>query len=103
MAWAHTYFTLLVLAFFPSGLFPTAKAQKPVAYTDSSQYSYQGCYRETTDIPNTNGARALDDGKSWVEPEFMTVPKCLGYCGGGSGEVYNFAGLEYSSAGAPTI
>lgn len=94
----HKYFTLLNLALLPLGFFPfpTATAQGPVAYTDSTQYSYQGCYRETTDIPNTNGARALDDGKSWVGPDTMTVPKCLDYCGGGSGDVYDFAGLEYS-------
>ncbi|KUI62508.1 WSC domain-containing protein 2 [Cytospora mali] len=76
---------------------PTSPAQQqPTVYTNSLPYSYIGCYHETTDLPNTNGARALNDGKVWVGPEYMTVPMCLGFCGGGSGDVYNYAGLEYS-------
>ncbi|KUI66306.1 Xylosyltransferase oxt [Cytospora mali] len=76
---------------------PTSPAQQqPTVYNNSMPYSYIGCYHETTDLPNTNGARALNDGKVWVGPEYMTVPMCLDFCGGGSGEVYNYAGLEYS-------
>lgn len=76
---------------------PTAMAhQQPTIYTDSFPYSYLGCFNETTDIPNTNGARALADGKVWAGPGYMTVPMCLGFCGSGPGQVTRFAGLEYS-------
>ncbi|ROW01543.1 hypothetical protein VSDG_02119 [Cytospora chrysosperma] len=86
---------LLSMSSMPS--IPTATAQQqPTIYTDSFPYSYLGCLNETTDIPNTNGARALADGKVWAGTGYMTVPMCLGFCGGGPGQVYRFVGLEYS-------
>ncbi|ROW11261.1 hypothetical protein VMCG_01283 [Cytospora schulzeri] len=102
MAWTHTFFPLTInLALATLVLFfttiPTATAQQqPTIYTNSYPYSYLGCYNETTDLPNTNGARALSDGKVWVGSGYMTAPMCLDFCGGGSGQVYKFAGLEYS-------
>lgn len=69
----------------------------PSPHAGNSLYSYVGCYQETTDVPNTNGERALNDGDVWVSPDYMTVPSCLDFCGGQSlGIVYKYAGLEYS-------
>lgn len=79
-----------------SGLASPAFAQTPTIYNSSSAYHYVGCYTETNNLPSTSGARALDGGAVQVGVGNMTVNTCLGFCGGGSGATYKYAGLEYS-------
>lgn len=58
-------------------------------------YSYHGCYNETTEIPNSDGSRALSGGITEVREDEMTVPLCLDLCSEGNQE-YVYAGLQWS-------
>lgn len=58
-------------------------------------YSYHGCYNETTEIPDSNGARALSGGIAEVREDEMTVPLCLEICSGEEQE-YVYAGLQWA-------
>ncbi|KAK4128814.1 WSC-domain-containing protein, partial [Parathielavia appendiculata] len=62
-----------------------------------------GCYNETTDLPNTTGARALSGGTNLVAAGNMTVETCWAFCRTGAGDAsggktasFKFAGLEYA-------
>ncbi|KAL2127249.1 hypothetical protein VTI74DRAFT_11048 [Chaetomium olivicolor] len=72
-------------------------------FTPRSGYTYQGCYNETTGLPNTTGARALGGGTNLVRPGNMTVEMCLDFCKTGAGDAsggktgsFKYAGLEYA-------
>lgn len=70
---------------------------RPTINSGSAEYTYLGCYEETIALANTSHLRALHGGKDQVGGGRMTVPLCLGFCGGdGDGVKYEFAGLEYS-------
>lgn len=73
----------------------SSSGAKPTIQDISSKYKYQGCYNETTGIPGTSGARALDGGINEVLGGNMTVQICLAYCNNG-GMTYKYAGLEFS-------
>ncbi|ORY65883.1 WSC domain-containing protein, partial [Pseudomassariella vexata] len=85
-------FTLLLLT-----ITPTQAADLNI-FDSSSTYHYAGCWNETTEIPNTEGLRALAGGSSEQVPVTMTVPLCLNYCAGNNTAKtqYRVAGLEYS-------
>lgn len=85
-----------ILAVIFPGLALTTFAQTPTIYNSSTAYLYAGCYTETNNLPSTSGARALDGGAVQVGTGNMTVNMCLEFCGGGSGVMYKYAGLEYS-------
>lgn len=85
-----------VLAIILSGLTSITLAQTPVIYNSSNKYHYFGCYTETNYLPSTSGSRALNGGAVQVGMGNMTVQTCLEFCGGGSGAMYKYAGLEYS-------
>jgi hypothetical protein len=62
-----------------------------------------GCYNETTDLPNTTGVRALSGGTNLVAAGNMTVEMCWAFCRTGAGDAsggksgsFKFAGLEYA-------
>ncbi|KAK7427691.1 hypothetical protein QQZ08_005797 [Neonectria magnoliae] len=88
---------LSVLALLANPIFAVNAPRAPGAgiYIESNSYEYYGCYNETVDIAGSSGARALDEGNSFVQKGNMTVPKCLEYCTS-NGTDYRFAGLEYS-------
>ena len=66
-------------------------------YTESKQYTYYGCYNETTGIDGSDHSRALSDGANEVKKGEMTVPMCLDFCfNGANGTHYLYAGLEWS-------
>lgn len=64
-------------------------------YEDSDQYTYHGCYNETTNIEGSGGSRALPSGITEVREDEMTVPMCLDICGQGD-EEYRYAGLQWA-------
>jgi hypothetical protein len=82
----------------------TSLAQSLTVVNDpASGYVYHGCYNETTALPDTTGARALDDGTNLVAPDDMTVQRCWDFCRTGAGDSsggnkgsFKFAGLEYA-------
>ncbi|KJZ73522.1 hypothetical protein HIM_07078 [Hirsutella minnesotensis 3608] len=64
-------------------------------YDDSKLYKYLGCYNETTEVPGSDGSRALPDGIDEVRQGEMTVPMCLAFCANGRTQ-YRYAGLQWS-------
>jgi hypothetical protein len=64
-------------------------------YQGSEQYSYHGCYNETTNVEGSGGSRALPNGITEVREDEMTVPICLDICGKGD-EEYHYAGLQWA-------
>ncbi|KAM5360620.1 hypothetical protein ACJZ2D_013643 [Fusarium nematophilum] len=67
---------------------------EPAIYKESDQYTYSGCYNETTEIKDSAEERALNDGTHLVKAGQMTVPMCLDFCT--SNGTYRYAGLEWS-------
>ncbi|KAI1329610.1 WSC domain-containing protein [Xylariaceae sp. FL0255] len=90
---------LLLLLFMPQ-----AHSQTPtptplqIINNTTSGYVYIGCWNETTDLPDTNGLRALSGGINEVLPGSMTVSVCADFCAHNdtSHGPYKLAGLEYS-------
>lgn len=71
-------------------------------YQPDNTFSYQGCYNETTEIPNSSGTRALSGGITEVREDEMTVPLCLDICSE-EDEEYVFAGLQWARWGACVV
>lgn len=93
---------ILTTTHAPAATAPSQHQRPAAVYTDSLlPYSYLGCFNETAEMPDADGARARalgGGGKVLVGKGNITVPMCLGYCGGtaGSGQAYEYAGLENS-------
>ncbi|KPM35618.1 hypothetical protein AK830_g10950 [Neonectria ditissima] len=94
-----TVLSVLALLATPIVAANATQASDAGIYVESSSYEYYGCYNETVDIAGSSGARALDDGTSFVQKGNMTVLKCLEFCTS-NGTDYQFAGLEYSRQGS---
>lgn len=77
---------LLLTAFLAQGI--TAIS----IYTGNSDWSYYGCFVETTTMNTTDFQRALP-GKTETLGTNMTVPICQDFC---AQDKFNFAGLEYT-------
>ena len=45
-------------------IYPTTAAASATAVPSAHGYTYAGCWNETTQVPNTNGLRALANGNS---------------------------------------
>ncbi|KAI1420608.1 WSC domain-containing protein [Xylaria sp. FL1777] len=81
----------------PSPSTPSPTTALQIVNSSSSNYTYAGCWNETTGLSGTTGLRALG-GPSEVLRGQMTVELCLDFCAHGSGQMhaYRLAGLEYS-------
>jgi len=71
------------------------KNSEPSIYRGSNEYTYYGCYNETTQVQDSAEERALADGSHLVKAGKMTVPMCLDFCTS-NGTQYKYAGLEWS-------
>jgi len=60
----------------------------------SPSIEYYGCFNETTEIPNSDGSRALEGGKNQVREGEMTVQACLDFCTN-YGEPFTYSGLQW--------
>ncbi|KAK4105465.1 WSC-domain-containing protein [Parathielavia hyrcaniae] len=95
---------LLPLAAAPATARSTTTRQtSKIHHNPDSGYTYYGCYNETTDLPNTSGARALNGGTNLVAAGNLTVEACWEFCRTGAGDAsggrtgsFKFAGLEYA-------
>ncbi|KAH7197377.1 WSC domain-containing protein [Fusarium flagelliforme] len=73
----------------------STKNSEPSIYRGSNEYTYYGCYNETTQVQDSAEERALADGSHLVKAGKMTVPMCLDFCTS-NGTQYKYAGLEWS-------
>lgn len=88
---------LLTLIFVVLTLVSSSYAQSNdtlSVYQPEDTYTYHGCYNETTEIPNSNGARALSGGITEVCEDEMTVSLCLELCS--EEDEYEYAGLQWA-------
>ncbi|KAK4556142.1 hypothetical protein LTR86_006839 [Recurvomyces mirabilis] len=89
------FFTNLVRAQQPSIVNPTTAAPSATALPSASGYKYVGCWNETVNVANSDGARALTGGMESAN-NTMTISSCLAYCSQGfNGATMQYAGLEY--------
>ncbi|KAF2236289.1 WSC-domain-containing protein [Viridothelium virens] len=80
----------------PSSAAPSGSTSAvPAINHGTNQYTYMGCYNETTSEPGA--PRALTMGVQlnarWESEDDMTVEMCIAYCGQNNTK---YAGLEYS-------
>jgi len=71
---------------------PTSTPSIAYGYDQDPNYTFQGCFNETTMLNVTGNKRALSGGQV-RSTEDMTVPLCLFDCWTSG---YTYAGLEYS-------